>query len=124
MEFHYKCIDCAKYGKECQDMTGTEPAGGCFVPKMIPTVILDPDMKPLFYEGMFMFKSLFPDIMPSISLKIRCEDPEIDPNIVNRIKNAAYREYAVIMKERQNSQYGFHVCGSWDAKEGDEDAEV
>lgn len=124
MEFHYKCIDCAKYGKECQDMTGTEPVGGCFVPKTIPTVILDTDMNPLHYEGMFMFKSLFQDIMPSISLKIRCEDPEIDPNIINRIKNAAHREYAEIMKERLNAQFGFNVCGSWDAKGDDEDADL
>lgn len=31
MEFHFRCMDCAKYGKECQDMTGTEPAGSCFI---------------------------------------------------------------------------------------------
>ena len=83
-------------------------------------MILYPDMKPQYYEGMFIFKSLFPDIMPSISLKIRCEDPEIDPNIVQRIKSAAYREYAEIMKERQNAVHGFHVCGTWETEGSEE----
>lgn len=31
MEFHFRCMDCARFGKSCTDMTGTEPAGSCFV---------------------------------------------------------------------------------------------
>ena len=31
MEFHAHCMDCAKFGKSCTDMTGTEPAGSCYV---------------------------------------------------------------------------------------------
>ena len=60
--------------------------------------------------------------MTTISLKIHCDDPEIDPNLVNRIKSAAYREYAEIMKERQNAEHGFHVCGTWKT-EGSEENE-
>lgn len=29
--FKAHCMDCAKFGKSCTDMTGTEPAGGCYV---------------------------------------------------------------------------------------------
>ncbi len=86
------------------------------------TYTFDPNVKPQYYEGAFIFKSLYPDIMPTISLKIHCDDPEIDPNTVNRIKSAAYREYAEIMKERQNAVHGFHVCGAWET-EGSEDDE-
>lgn len=31
MIFEAHCMDCAKFGKSCKDMTGTEPAGGCYV---------------------------------------------------------------------------------------------
>ena len=29
--FNFSCSDCVKFGNSCKDMTGTEPAGGCFV---------------------------------------------------------------------------------------------
>lgn len=119
MAFHFKCIDCGKFGKECTDATGTEPVCSSFVPKLYT---FDPEVKPQYYEGAFIFKSLFPDLMPTISLKIHCDDPEIDPNFINRIKRAAYREYTEIMKERQNAAHGFHVSGTWD-QEGSEDNE-
>lgn len=31
MEFHFRCMDCARFNRSCTDMTGTEPAGSCFV---------------------------------------------------------------------------------------------
>lgn len=31
MVFKAQCMDCVKFGKSCTDMTGTEPAGGCFI---------------------------------------------------------------------------------------------
>lgn len=81
-------------------------------------------VQPEYCESHFIFKSLYPDLMPSVKLILHCDKPDIDPNVFIRLKNAAYREYAEIMKERQNSEYGFHVCGSWDSKEGDEDADL
>ena len=81
-------------------------------------------VQPEYCESHFIFKSLFPDLLPTVKLVLRCDDPNIDPNVFIRLKNAAYREFAVIMTERQNAEYGFHVCGSWDAKEGDEDADL
>ena len=81
-------------------------------------------VKPEYAEAFFIFKSLFPDLLPTMRLTLRCDNPDTDPDVIIRVKNAAYREYSEIMKERQNAANGFHVCGSWDMKEGAEDAEV
>lgn len=81
-------------------------------------------VQPEYCESHFIFKSLFPDLLPTVKLVLRCDDPNIDPNVFIRLKNAAYREFAAIMKERQNAQFGFNVCGSWDAKGDDEDADL
>lgn len=81
-------------------------------------------VQPQYCESHFIFKSLFPDLLPTVKLVLRCEDPDIDPNVFIRLKNAAYREYQIIMKERQNAAHGFNVCGSWDLKEGAEDVEL
>lgn len=31
MEFHFRCMDCARFNRSCTDMIGIEPAGSCFV---------------------------------------------------------------------------------------------
>lgn len=80
-------------------------------------------VKPEYCESYFIFKSLFPDLLPTVKLILHCDKPDIDQNVFIRLKNAAYREYAVIMKERQNAEHGFHVCGTWDMKGGEDDEE-
>lgn len=100
-------------------MTGTEPAGSCFEKKLIVT-----NQKPLFCEMFHIFKSLYPDIVPSLKITLHCDDPEIDQNIMKRVIRSAYREYTEIMKEMMISKKGFNVCGTWDIEEGAEDAEM
>lgn len=80
-------------------------------------------VQPEYCESHFIFKSLFPDLLPTVKLILHCDMPDIDPNVFIRLKNAAYREYAVIMQERQNAEHGFHVCGTWDMKGGEDDEE-
>lgn len=80
-------------------------------------------MKPEYCESHFIFKSLFPDLLPTVKLILHCDIPDIDPNVFIRLKNAAYREYSIIMKERQNAAHGFSVNGTWDMKGGEDDEE-
>lgn len=71
--------------------------------KYNPAEVVNPE----YCESHFIFKSLFPDLLPSVKLILHCDDPNIDPDVFIRMKNAAYREYQIIMQERQNAVHGF-----------------
>lgn len=74
--------------------------------------------KSVFYEQKHIYKSLYPDVVPSVEITIHIDSNKLaDASIHERVNAAAYHEYLSIVKERLNAVYGFTGgAAAWNMK--------
>lgn len=74
--------------------------------------------KSVFYEQKHIYKSLYPDIVPSVEITVHVDSNKLeDAAIHERVIAAAYHEYLSIVKERLNAVYGFiGGAAAWNMK--------
>lgn len=74
--------------------------------------------KCIFCSKMTILKSLYPDLLPSVELKLKCKVLENNDMcaVLSRISHAAYLEYNKIMIEEMEKAHGFPAVGTWETE--------
>lgn len=76
--------------------------------------VFTPDMcQPMFTEKKHIFKSLFPDVLPSASLIVKIDEPGENDALCNLILHAAYEAYRKEMQRRLIEKHGSDAVGTW-----------
>lgn len=74
----------------------------------------DKDAVPVEHEQMHIYKSLFPDVMPSMKIIVHIDSgKDEDGQLLQAVLHAGYEAYRQEMKKRLNAKYGADTVGSW-----------
>lgn len=74
----------------------------------------DSNAVPVEHEQMHIYKSLFPDVMPSMRIIVHIDSgKDEDGQLLQAVLHAGYEAYRQEMKKRLYEKYGSDAVGSW-----------